>query len=419
MTVTLPHEWARIHAEADPDAPAVVFLGGAMSYGELDLRADEYAGQVTDVGPGRLVPIDATSTPETVIALVGLHRSGAVPVPYGPHTVDTDDPTPPDAYVVMPTSGTFGHPRGVILTEQNVAASVEASQRRLGNGPGDRWLLTLPLFHVGGLSIVWRSLTAGGSIEIHPRFDVEAAVTALHGSSITFASFVPTMLHRILECDAGPYRGLKAVLLGGAPASPDLVERAMSAGLPVLHTYGMTEAGSQVATVEPGTAAQALGTAGPPLDGFVVSASDGEILIDGPAVFPGYLGEPPRIGPFRTGDLGHIDQRGRLVVIGRKRGVIITGGENVHAASVEAAIDSVSSVGGCVVVGLPSAEWGEIVAAVVEAAPSDLPKIEAEVRRRVASHEVPRRWVTVESLPRLPNGKPDRAAAAKLAAIEG
>ena len=417
MTVTLPHEWAKIHAERDSDAPAVVFDASTLSYGQLDRRADAHARQLQNagIGEGDLVAVDATSVADTIVMLVGTHRSGAVAVPRGPDTVDTAATIDPDVYVVVPTSGSSRRPRGVILTGRNVAAAVDASQRRLGNGPRDRWLLTLPLFHVGGLSIVWRSLTAGGSIELHRQFDTEAAIAALRGGVVTMASLVPTMLHRILERDPGPYEGLSAILLGGAPASVDLVERALLAGLPVLQTYGMTEAGSQVATVERGTALQALGTAGPPLDGFTVSVEAGEILIDGPAVSPGYVGESPRVGAHRSGDLGHVDENGRVVVTGRKDGVIVTGGENVFPNAVEAAIESIPIAGQAVVFGTADDEWGQVVVAVVEATSGDVPQIVEHARSLLARHEVPRRWIAVDALPLLPNGKPDRFAARALA----
>jgi O-succinylbenzoic acid--CoA ligase len=260
------------------------------------------------------------------------------------------------------------------------------------------------------LSILWRSLTAGGSIELHRRFDTDAAIAALRGGRVTMASLVPTMLYRILERDPGPYEGLAVVLLGGAPARVELVERALAAGLPVLQTYGMTETGSQVATVERGSALQSLGTVGRPLSGFDVSIEDGEILVDGPAVSPGYVGESPRVGAHRTGDLGFFDANGRLVVTGRKHEVIITGGENVFPDTVEAAIESIAAVGRAAVFGVADDEWGQIVAAVVEASAEDLPRIASDVQPLVATHEVPRRWIAVDVLPLLPNGKPDRAA---------
>jgi O-succinylbenzoic acid--CoA ligase len=416
MTVTLPHEWAKIHAERDSEAPAVVSGASTLTYGELDRRADAHARRLRDagIGEGDLVAIDAAASAETVVALIGTRRSGAVAVPRGPNIINTDVSIDPAAYIVVPTSGSSGNPRGVILTGRNIGAAVDASQRRLGNGPRDRWLLTLPLFHVGGLSIVWRSLAAGGSIELHRRFDTDAAVSALRGGVVTMASLVPTMLYRILERDPGPYAGLAAILLGGAPASVGLVERALIAGLPVLQTYGMTETGSQVATVERGTALQALGTAGPPLSGFAVSIEDGEILVDGPAVSPGYVGEPPRVGAHRSGDLGYVDANGRIVVTGRKDGVIVTGGEKVFPGAVEAAIESIQTTGQAVVFGAADDEWGQVVVAVVEATSGDLPQIVEAVRSLVARHEVPRRWIAVGALPLLPNGKPDRAAAQTL-----
>jgi O-succinylbenzoic acid--CoA ligase len=417
MTVTLPNEWVRIYAEADSEAPAVVFADTTLSYGELDRRADLRAWKLSaaGVGPGVLVPIDAALDPDTVVELVGVDRAGGVAVPTGATMIGVDQWVDDDAFVVVPTSGSSGAPRGVILTKQNIAAAVGASQRRLGNGPEDRWLLTLPLSHVGGLSVVWRSLAAGGSIHLLPEFETGTVIAALRDRAVTMASLVPTMLHRILERDPGSYSGLAAILLGGAPASVELVQRALFAGLPVLQTYGMTETGSQVATVEPGTAIEALGTVGRPLPGVNVSIDDGEILVDGPMVSPGYLGEPPRHGPHRTGDIGYLDDHERLVVTGRKDDVIITGGENVHPSTIEAVIASLPMAGQAVVVGAEDDEWGHIVVAVVEAEPDELSEIERVVRLRVARHEVPRCWVVVPELPLLANGKPDRAAALMLA----
>ncbi|MEA2022848.1 MAG: AMP-binding protein [Actinomycetota bacterium] len=420
MTDTLPHEWVKIHARANPEAPAVVFADISISYAELDLRADAYALSLVDEGfeAGDLVPFEATQNLETVIALVAIPRIRAVPVPYGPHVIEASDTLREPAYAVVPTSGSSGRPRGVILTPGNVNAAVAASERRLGNDRGDRWLLTLPLFHVGGLSVVWRSLTTGGSIELHTGFDAARTAESLRSGSVSMVSLVPTMLHRILDIDPGPYAGIKGVLLGGAPANRDLVERGLGAGLPVLQTYGMTETCSQVTTVEPGTARRSLGTAGRPLDGFSVTIDGGEIVIDGPAVSPGYLGESPRIGPYRTGDLGHMDRVGRLIVTGRKDELILTGGENVRPSAIEEAIEAIPAVSHAVVVGIDDEEWGTIVVAIVETEPDAIVDVKATVAGRLARHEIPKHWIAVEQLPLLPNGKPDRASARDLAARE-
>ncbi len=417
MTDTLPHEWVGIHARAHPDARAVTSADGSISYAELDRRVNAHAQALRDEGvePGDVVPLAATLTLEDIVALVAIPLLGAVPAPYGPHRVDANGAVAGTAYAIVPTSGSAGHPRGVVLTPGNITAAVEASRRRLGNDSRDRWLLTLPLFHVGGLSVVWRSLTAGGSIEIHEGFDAVAVALSLKRGSVSMASLVPTMLHRILEVDPGPYEGIKGVLLGGAPASRSLVGRGLAAGLPILQTYGMTETSSQVATVEPGKERQSLGTAGRVLDGFALSFDDGEILLDGPAVSPGYIGEPPRVGPYRTGDLGHLDAEGRLIVTGRRDELILTGGENVRPSVVEAAIEDVPTVVHAVVVGIEDKEWGQIVVAVVEAEAADMPDIEVATAGRLARHEIPKRWIQVGSIPLLPNGKRDRAAAKALA----
>jgi len=417
MTDILPHEWVEIHTGANPDAPAVTFTEDSISYSELDRRANALAQTLIDEGikAGDVVPLDAALDLQTIVALVAIPRIGAVPAPYGPHRIEPNGAVAESAYAVVPTSGSSGHPRGVVLTRENLLAAIGASRTRLGNDAGDRWLLVLPLFHVGGLSVVWRSLAAGGSIELHAGFDAASAARSLKGGSVSMVSLVPTMLHRILEYDGGPYEGIKAALLGGAPASPDLVERGLGAGLPVLQTYGRTESCSQVATVEPGRERQARGPAGRLLDGFVVSFDDGEILLDGPAVSPAYFGEAPRVGPYRTGDLGHMDSEERLVVTGRSDELILTGGENVRPSTIEAAIESIPAVAHAVVVGIDDEEWGQAVVAIIETRQGVTSELEAAVANHLARHEIPKHWIPVDAIPLLSNGKPDRAAAAALA----
>ncbi len=134
MTVTLPNDWLRIYAEADSEAPAVVFADTTLSYGELDRRADRRALRLAagGVGPGILVPIDATLNPESIVELMGVDRAGGVAVPAGATLIGANQTVDDDASVVVPTSGSSGTPRGVLLTKQNIAAAIDASQRRLG-----------------------------------------------------------------------------------------------------------------------------------------------------------------------------------------------------------------------------------------------------------------------------------------------
>ncbi|MEN8233373.1 MAG: AMP-binding protein [Actinomycetota bacterium] len=416
MTETRVPDWVKTWATVAPDSPALLSDDESWTYAELDAQADQSALALLEqgIGSGSLLRFPSSATPETIVSLVGGRRSGATLLAVPAERDNPPTESMPQAYAVVATSGSGGHSRVVILTEGNVLAAVAASQKRIGNDESDRWLLCLPLHHIAGLSVIWRSFAAGGSVLIHDRFDGDRAAAALKNGDATIASLVPTMLHRILRADPGPYRGVKAVLLGGAPAGTDLVGRALDAGLPILQTYGMTEACSQVATVAPGEANEARGTAGRPLDGVVVTIDGGEILVDGPAVSPGYLGEPPREGPFRTGDLGRFDHDGRLIVEGRIGGVIVTGGENVHPSTVEAALEGHPAVGAAVVLGVEDEEWGEIVTAVIEAPTDAVASIAAHAERHLARHAMPKRWVTVDTVPLLANGKPDRPAVREL-----
>jgi o-succinylbenzoate---CoA ligase len=404
-------DWVRDRAAESPDAAALIFAGEVTTYAELDAAADRAADELLGKGvtSGSLMPVAAVPVPGTVVLLTAGPRVGATVAPFGPTPPQGEFDGSAAVYAVVTTSGSSGNPKGVLLTPDNVAASIAASAARLGNDASDRWLLCMPLYHIAGLSLIWRSLAAGGSVLIHDRFDSAAVVEALHEGGVSLVSLVPTMLHRLLEIDPGPYAGLKAMLLGGGPAPRDLVERGLEAGLPVLTTYGTTETASQVATVGPGEAIEALGTVGRPLDGMEVTFDDGEILVDGPAVSPGYLGEPPRVGPHRTHDLGHFDGDGRLVVTGRKDDIILSGGEKIVPQHVEAVLEGFPSIRRAVVVGVPHEDWGQAAVAVVEAEDFDEDALGARARAALPPHEVPKRWIEVGMLPLLPNGKVDRA----------
>ncbi len=454
MALTPTTDWLRLAADAHPDALAVVTGEQRLTYAALDDLVVRTAGVLAGsfgVGPGTRLGVVcvAESRLDTVALLWATWRLGATAVVLDPASprhlsgsarlrerlglsevvarvepVATEPavpslvPEPGAAHTWVPTSGSSGAPRVVILTHGNVAAAVAASGARLGNTSADRWLLALPLFHVGGLSILWRSAAAAGAVILHDRFDAELVAAALRTGEITIASLVPTMLSRVLDVDRGPFGRVRAVLVGGALAAPSLIDRGLAAGLPVLATYGMTEACSQVATVAPGDEAASLVSVGHPLDGVTVAIDPadesgiGEILVDGPNVSPGYAFEPPRVGPHRTGDLGQLRDDGRLVVIGRTDDLIVTGGENVAPATVEAALAAHPGVRHVVVHGVPDGEWGEIVVAVVVVTVEGVTAADLAdfAKTQLAPAQRPRRWRFVADLPLLPNGKFDRRA---------
>jgi O-succinylbenzoic acid--CoA ligase len=244
-----------------------------------------------------------------------------------------------------------------------------------------------------------------------PRFDPVTFAAHLR-RGVTLASMVPTMLGRVLEVGPGAFQGLKAVLLGGGPIPDRLLEQAHAAGIPVLPTYGLTETGGQVATLRPG---EPLENKAYPLPGVMLRIEHGgQIAVRGPMVSPGYVGEPDRGAEdwLVTGDLGTIDGDGALRVTGRADTIIVSGGENIDPAVVEAAVIRVTGVEEALVAGLASDRWGtETVCLYVgEAEPS---RIEAELKDILPRFMIPKRWLQVSDLPMTPLGKPDRAGAAR------
>lgn len=328
---------------------------------------------------------------------------------------------PPATHTIVATSGTSGRPRAVRLTLENHLACARGAASRLELSPEDRWLASLSLSHVGGIAMVMRAAVTGARLVLDGGFETERFHELVDRGAVSHASLVPTMLRRVVESrEARPFpASLRGVLVGGDAAEPGLVGRALDLGMPVHLTYGLTEAASQVATGTPDLARRKPGAVGPPLPGVELRIADGgEILVAGPTVTPGLLpeGRPEdrfTDGWLRTGDAGRLDGDGHLRVVGRLSARIVTGGVTVDPAVVEAVLVRHPSVREAVVVGVPDPEWGERVAALVTArgkAPTG-EELQAFCRDRLSGPRLPRQVRVVESIPRNPNGKPDRDAA--------
>jgi O-succinylbenzoic acid--CoA ligase len=448
-TVVTLVDWLGTTAAGSPDAPALIAGAGVVSYADLDAAASAVAAALTGSGiePGARVAVWGTPEPRTVAALWGIPRAGAEAVVLTPglpamHAARlaadagaaamwdrVDDGLgpagrtafapfrwgpPAESRLVVFTSGSSSTPRGVVITGAMVEASVEASRRRLGNGPGDRWLCALPLSHVAGLSVLWRAAREGAAVVLERWFDAWRSAQLLAGGEVACASLVPTMLRRVLDTGPEHYgRGVKAVLVGGGPVEAGLIERALDAGLPALQTYGMTETVGQVTTVAPGEERELAGTAGRPLDGVEVrvvshagvAAAPGEpgrIEVRGPTVTPGYLGEPDRSPRawFRTGDLGVLGDNGALTVLGRADDVIVTGGENVHPVQVEEVLRGFPGVVDVRVYGEEDEEWGRVVAADIVLDRDLLGEVQARARDALPGFMVPKRWHSVSRIER-------------------
>jgi len=357
---------------------------------------------------------------------------------------------PGDRMVVAFTSGTTGSPKAVGLTAGNLSSSAVASAFRLGVVPSDRWLLVLPIHHMGGLAPVVRSALYGTAVVVQEGFEPERLARATREHDATGVSLVPTMLRRVFDTGAPLSDSLRFVLLGGASAPPDLVERCEQRGVPVYPTYGMTETASQVATATPREAFEHEGTVGRPLlgtevtivggDGTEQPADEaGEIVVSGPTVTPGYPSgsedrdeedgtdpsdggrEPgPVFGPrgFHTGDVGYRDASGRLWVTGRVDDLIVTGGENVSPGEVETVLRDHPAVQDVAVVGLDDPEWGERIGALVVPADDDLvetgeldtAQLRSFFRERAADFKRPRTIRFADEIPRTASGTVDRTA---------
>jgi O-succinylbenzoic acid--CoA ligase len=326
---------------------------------------------------------------------------------------------------VVYTSGSRGAPRGAKLSRRAFVASEAAHAANLGWLPQDRWLLGMPPAHVGGLSILTRSLIARRCVVLDPGpFDPAKTIRRMEREAVTLLSVVPTMLARLLASGDPCWRpvpALRAVLVGGAAFPESLRKHAVSQGIPVLSTYGCTEACSQVATQ---TLAQAgLPGSGAPLPGVEVRIDEGEIQVRAETLMQGYLGMQPADEPWtddgwlRTGDFGEFAPDGQLVVRGRLDDMIVTGGENVAPQEVEAWLQSVPGVVAACVFGVDDEDWGQRVAAaiVIDEALYDPSAIPVRMGVELASHKRPKDFAVLDALPLNRSGKVDRAKVRALA----
>jgi O-succinylbenzoic acid--CoA ligase len=432
-------------ARLRPFAVALRSAGATWTYAQLDLEARRWHGALARAGvkAGDRVALRAPNRPEIVALLHACARAGVALCPIntrlaGPelppllerlsprvklgdlpgaaafvdfaHGATPLDPAPLDeeaVHTILFTSGTTGTPKGAQLTVRAHLANALASNEVLRIDSRSRYLAPLPLFHVGGIAIAARCALAGAEMILHERFDAGACARDL-AAGATHASFVAQTLARTL--DAGVKFPGALALVGGGPVPRDLLARARRAGLEVLQTYGLTEAASQVACERPGRADGS--TAGLPLPGTSIRVGgDGEIEVRGPTLMSGYLGDPPLGEWLRTGDLGEIDARGRLVVHARRTDLIVSGGENVYPAEIEAALLGHPAIADVAVVPWPDESLGQIgCAAVVARSPVAERDLDLHVREHLAGFKAPRRYVFLDALPRAESGKLDRRA---------
>ncbi|MBA2694191.1 MAG: o-succinylbenzoate--CoA ligase [Rubrobacter sp.] len=404
----------RTAALAAPDSPAVVGHYGEASFADLDRRATASARKLESLGlsDGAKVGVRLPKSAGQIFLILAAMRAGSVFVPistrippegipplletagcsafvsaadvalraaegsrarpFRPEELLGDVCEPSSEGIQIPldrpativfTSGSTGSPKAALHTFGNHFFSALGSNANIRLVPGDVWLHSLPLSHVGGLSILFRCLTAGATMAFsNPNSSVGRAIPE---AGATHVSLVATQLRRLFDEDA-PFDGVKAILLGGSAMPGSLLEEAHRRGLPVHTSYGLTEMSSQATTTRPGASLEELRTSGGPLPYREASVADGdgEILVRGETLFSGYvegdgLSRPfDEDGWFHTKDLGRIDGEGRLTVLGRKDNLFISGGENIQPEAVEEEIRRAANVEDAVVVPISDDEFG-------------------------------------------------------------
>jgi o-succinylbenzoate---CoA ligase len=435
--------WLAQRAQSAPERAALVADGSGVSYAELEAEAAWVARRLAAYGVrrGATVALTTRGGREQVVLIHALMKLGAVVLPLSPNlnaaerqavieseepSIDLDDPARQltqteadlpllgehdmdDLQCRILTSGSAGPPRTVGLTYGNHLWSAVGSAFNIGVQPDDRWLCCLPLSHVGGLSIILRSVIYGTTAVLHDGFDTDRVADALAEERISVVSLVSTMLLRLLTADA-EVASPRVILVGGGPVPTEALEEAIGRGATIVQTYGLTEAASQVTTLAPADARRKLGSAGRPLLTTHLRIRDGEILVQGPTVAPGCADAE---GWLYTGDLGRIDEEGFLYVEGRIDEMIVSGGENVAPAEVEQVLLRHPDVLEAAVVGREDPEWQQAVTAVVVLRNGS--RASADELRRYCAEEltpfkVPKRVELASALPRTPSGKVMRRA---------
>jgi O-succinylbenzoic acid--CoA ligase len=303
-----------------------------------------------------------------------------------------------DATILF-TSGSAGFPKAVLHSLGNHYYNARGSNRNIPIKAGDRWLLSLPLYHVGGLAILFRVFLAGGAVVLPDENLTLEKV--LQNFDITHISLVPTQLMRLLrrEENLTALRNMKAVLLGGAPIPGHLIQQAMANKITVFASYGSTEMSSQITTTAAGDSFAELNSAGRLLSCRELRIDEeSEILVRGKTLFKGYL-DKGRLNPardddgwFHSGDLGIMNEKGYLKILGRKDNMFISGGENIYPEEIEQELCQLKGVQDAVVVAVEHAEFGKRPVAFVKTADNSeymLTNLKGRLRQILPAYKVP------------------------------
>lgn len=326
----------------------------------------------------------------------------------------------PETIAFIQTSGSSGHPKTVRISKKMVEAATTTTFQWIQPETKDTWLLTLPIHHVGGLSILIRALWKPYQIRYKPHLGTNELLEILTNENIHYVSLVPTQLKRLLDAGFSKPKFLKKILLGGGPASVDLLQKAVDSGLTIINSYGMTETAAQFTGIEfqPGTKISAssvgncVGTNQFKLEKETEIADEGLLWISGPQVLENYpfenQNESFQNGWFCTGDYARLNENNELEIVIRRTDRIVTGGENVNPNEVEQVLTNFPNISDVGVCGIDDAEWGQKVVAFYSGQPTDAEKLKHFLKQKMDAFKIPKEFIFVESIPRLSLSKINR-----------
>lgn len=448
------------------DLTAIIKSDSTTAYKELFTKANKLCQSFLEAGiiANSYVPLWIEDQPKFVDTIIAIWYLGAVPVPLNIKLLDEDIYSIIDDYdfkflltdkifkgkkanrnfkfinlnkieisdseskqfelpelekeaVVIFTSGSTGTPKGVVHTFNSLISSIENGNAVLDHREKDRWLASLPFYHIGGFQIICRSLFYGCSIIIPESVQTNHLTDAIVNHNPTHLSLVSTQLERLIHQKANPNNSLRVSLIGGGFVDDELMFEADKLGWKPYRVYGSSETASMVTAISADKIKSKPQSAGKPFDNVQINISDeSEILIKSNSLFKKYLNDEKKTlskminGFYHTGDIGSVDADGYLFLEARRNDLIVTGGENVNPIEVEKALLQIPYIKDACVFPKQSKTWGQIVAAalVVNDPSINGNKIKDALKQKLAGYKIPKKLFFVNELPRTSLGKLER-----------